>query len=46
VRIYPEFGIGSLILTNRSGMKDERFLDKLDKHYLDKHYIKQKEASR
>ncbi len=41
VRIYPELGIGSLILMNRSGMKDERFLDKLDKYY-----IELKEASR
>ncbi len=41
VRIYPDLGIGSLILMNRSGMKDERFLDKLDKYY-----IEQKEASR
>jgi CubicO group peptidase (beta-lactamase class C family) len=41
VRIYPELGIGSLILMNRSGMKDERFLDNLDRYYF-----KQNEASR
>lgn len=30
IRIYPEYGIGSVIMFNRTGMKDERFLDKPD----------------
>ena len=34
IRLYPEKGIGSVILFNRSGMRDERFLDKLDEHFL------------
>ncbi|MDF1697958.1 MAG: serine hydrolase [Saprospiraceae bacterium] len=35
VRIYPGLGIGSVLLTNRSGMKDERFLDALDVYYIE-----------
>ena len=31
VRIYPDAGIGSVIMFNRSGMSNEKFLDKLDK---------------
>jgi hypothetical protein len=34
IRLYPEAGIGSVLMFNRSGMKDERFLDRLDQHYL------------
>ncbi len=34
IRIYPEKGIGSVIMFNRTGMSDERFLDKLDKLFL------------
>jgi len=30
IRIYPELGIGSVIMFNRTGMSDERYLDKLD----------------
>jgi CubicO group peptidase (beta-lactamase class C family) len=30
IRIYPGQGIGSVIMFNRTGIKDERFLDKLD----------------
>jgi CubicO group peptidase (beta-lactamase class C family) len=37
MRIYPEIGIGSLIVFNRSGMKDERFLDKVDKFFIQNH---------
>jgi len=36
IRIYPELKISSLIIRNRSGMKDERILDKLDVRYLKK----------
>jgi len=36
IRIYPKLGIGSVIMFNRTGMKDERFLDKLDKYYIEK----------
>ena len=41
IRIYPEKGIGSVIMFNRTGMSDERFLDKLDRYYF-----KQNEASK
>ncbi len=34
IRIYPKKGIGSVIMFNRTGMSDERFLDKLDKDML------------
>ncbi len=30
LRLYPEFKLGSLIVFNRSGFSDERYLDKLD----------------
>jgi CubicO group peptidase (beta-lactamase class C family) len=36
IRIYPEIGIGSVIMFNRTGMSDERFLDKLDKYFINK----------
>ncbi len=35
LRIYPEQGIGSVIFFNRTGIKDERFLDKVDKIYFE-----------
>lgn len=35
IRLYPDAGIGSVIMFNRSGMKNERFLDKLDHHYFE-----------
>lgn len=34
VRIYPDPGMGSVIMLNRTGMKDERFLDILDKYFI------------
>lgn len=34
VRIYPELGRGSVIMFNRTGFSDERFLDQLDQHLL------------
>jgi len=34
IRIYPEIEIGSVIMFNRTGMKDERFLDNIDKYYI------------
>ncbi len=34
IRIYPKKGMGSVVMFNRTGMSDERFLDKLDKHYI------------
>ena len=37
IRIYPENGIGSVCFFNRTGMSDERFLDKVDKFYFDSH---------
>ena len=35
IRIYPDLGIGSVIMYNRSGTTDERILDKLDKYFID-----------
>ncbi|HEY3387691.1 MAG TPA: serine hydrolase domain-containing protein [Saprospiraceae bacterium] len=32
IRIYPEKGVGSVIMFNRTGMTDERFLDKVDRY--------------
>jgi hypothetical protein len=34
LRIYPELGVGSVILFNRTGVSDERILDKLDKSFI------------
>lgn len=34
IRIYPNKGIGSVIMFNRTGMSDERYLDKLDKYII------------
>jgi len=33
-RLYPESGMGSILLFNRSGMSDEKLLDRLDKQFL------------
>jgi len=35
LRIYPDLGLGSVIIFNRSGIKDERFLDKIDSYFLE-----------
>jgi D-alanyl-D-alanine carboxypeptidase len=35
IRLYPELGIGSVVLFNRTGISDERFLDKLDRFILE-----------
>ena len=34
IRLYPDIGIGSVVFFNRTGMSDERFLDKMDKFYF------------
>jgi CubicO group peptidase (beta-lactamase class C family) len=34
IRIYPDKGVGSVLMFNRTGMKDERFLDKLDRYNM------------
>lgn len=34
IRIYPDIKKGSVIFFNRTGMSDERFLDKLDKYSM------------
>ncbi len=34
IRIYREAGAGSVVMFNRTGMRDERFLDKPDIHLL------------
>lgn len=36
IRIYPDLDIGSVIMFNRTGMSDERYLDKLDKYIINK----------
>jgi len=37
LRIYPDLGIGSVIFFNRTGMTNERFLDKLDAVFINSH---------
>ncbi len=34
IRIYPSLKKGSVIFFNRTGMSDKRFLDKLDKYFI------------
>ncbi len=34
LRLYPELGVGSVIMYNRSGMTDERILDKADAFFI------------
>lgn len=34
IRVYQDAGLGSVIFFNRTGMSDERFLDKVDRYYL------------
>jgi hypothetical protein len=34
LRIYPDKNLGAVILFNRTGMRDERFLDKLHPYYF------------
>jgi len=34
IRIYPELGMGSVIMFNRTGMTNERFLDNVDKYHI------------
>jgi CubicO group peptidase (beta-lactamase class C family) len=34
IRIYPEIGIGSVVMLNKTGVSDARMLDKVDVHYL------------
>lgn len=34
LRVYPDLGVGSMIMYNRSGMKDERMLDKTDRFFI------------
>jgi D-alanyl-D-alanine carboxypeptidase len=36
IRIYPDAGVGSVVMFNRTGMRDERFLDKPDMLFLAK----------
>jgi CubicO group peptidase (beta-lactamase class C family) len=35
IRIYPDLGTGSVIMFNRSGMTDVRFLDRVDRYFID-----------
>lgn len=34
LRLYPDLGVGSLLLCNRTGIRDERLLDKIDKYFV------------
>ena len=34
IRVYPEQALGSVIMFNRTGMRDERFLDKIDTYLI------------
>ena len=34
LRIYPELGVGSVVMMNSSGMKDHRILDQLDESFI------------
>jgi len=34
IRIYPKLELGSVIMFNRTGMKDERFLNNVDEFYI------------
>jgi CubicO group peptidase (beta-lactamase class C family) len=36
IRLYPALGTGSVIMFNRSGMTDARFLDRVDKYFIEK----------
>lgn len=35
IRLYPELGKGSVIMFNRAGMSDTRFLDNVDRYFLE-----------
>jgi len=37
VRLYPELQRGSVVFFNRTGMSDERFLDRVDRHLIRGH---------
>jgi CubicO group peptidase (beta-lactamase class C family) len=37
IRLYPATGIGSVIFLNRTGMSDERLLDRIDRPFFDRH---------
>jgi hypothetical protein len=34
LRIYPNLGRGSVLLANRTGLKNERLLDRIDRHLI------------
>jgi D-alanyl-D-alanine carboxypeptidase len=36
IRVYPDLGLGSVIMFNRTGMRDERFLDTIDAYIVNK----------
>jgi len=36
IRLYPDLGTGSVIMFNRTGMTDARFLDRVDKYFIEK----------
>jgi hypothetical protein len=34
IRVYPEIGRGSLMMSNRSGFSDERMLNQFDRYFI------------
>jgi len=34
LRLYPEIDKGSIIMFNRTGMSNEKFLDKIDRFFM------------
>lgn len=34
IRLYPELGRGSVLLANRTGLRNERLLDRIDRHLI------------
>ena len=36
IRIYPKLKMASVIIFNRTGVSDERFLDKIDRFFITK----------
>lgn len=36
LRVYPGLGVGSVVMVNRTGVKDDRLLDTLDKAFITK----------
>jgi len=46
LRVYPELGVGSVIMYNRSGMTDKRILDKADAFFITENLTSTKLAAK